>query len=524
MTKPLLSAEGMAERDRHVIDRVGVPVEVLIEAAATACLGVVLSAFPDDLGRGVVIVAGPGHNGADGIALARRLRLRGLDVELCVVGPQPEGAGAALLDQARRADVRICTAPDLEGLAFATARWGRAGVVVDALFGTGLRRPLMAVFAGAVEAIAHARRQGAAVLAIDVPSGIDATTGLAAGPYVVADHCVTFSAARIGHVQEPGRGARGKLWVADIGVPWVGGDGARLYDADTVRNSVAAPAADAHKGTRGKVLVVGGSPETRGAVVLAAMGCLGAGAGLVRVATPLLPGQAVPSLPVEAMVLPLPCGADGVLTNQAVELVLARAEGVDAVVVGPGLGLSAAARTLVLAMWRGLRAPAVLDADALTLLAAGPRPLDAPLGPRVLTPHPGEMGRFIGKGADDVQRHRIAVARALAAEAGATVVLKGPGTLVADPRGALAVVGTGGPALASGGTGDVLAGVIGALLARGEAPFEAAALGAAWHGLAGDLCAGARGPFGVAASEVARALGPALLGPPVPPLYTAWPG
>lgn len=503
-----LSAEGMAERDRDVIERIGVPAAVLIEAAAGACLAAVRAERTTRASGRVLVVAGPGNNGADGVAIARRLQLAGDRVECVVLSEAGEGELGRQLGQASRAGVVVTPLLHEEAVRLHTGRWVGAAVIVDALFGTGLARPLEGRFAAAVEGIRQARSEGARVVAVDLPSGIHATTGASLGTHVVADRTVTFAAPRMGHFLGPGKAARGKLEVADIGVPAAGGDGAIILGPRAVRDGIGALDADAHKGVRGHVLVVAGGAEKRGAAVLAAMGAMGAGAGWVTLATPLLPGAIIPQLPPEVMLLPLPAGRDGSLSTDAVQWLWPRLPTFDAIVVGPGLGLGPAAAALIRRLAFEGEAPAVLDADALTVLATLPRPWPAFGGPRVLTPHPGEMARLCGRTSAEVQRRRPEVARSLATACGGMVLIKGAGSLVLAPDGQMGIVVTGGPALSTAGTGDVLAGVVGALLARRIPPFVAAGVGAAWHGLAGDRAAADRGQWGVRASDVAAALGP----------------
>jgi ADP-dependent NAD(P)H-hydrate dehydratase / NAD(P)H-hydrate epimerase len=369
----------------------------------------------------------------------------------------------------------------------------RADLVVDALLGTGVRGGIEGPVAAAIQAINGAKRP---VLALDVPSGLSAEGGEPSAIVVRADATVTFGGWKLGLILPAGRALAGRVSVVDIGVPaeaLTRGIATFVLEATDVAPHFPPRASDAHKGSYGHLLIVAGSVGKTGAAALAANAALRAGAGLVTVATAASQQPIVAALVLEAMTAPLPEGAPGYAGSEAWgalgDLIVSR----DAVAIGPGLGLDGDTQALARRMVSEARVPMVVDADALTALAGHLDLLGKAPAPRCLTPHPGELARLLGVGTADVQRDRVTVARDVATRSGAHVVLKGAASVIAKPDGTVLVNPTGNPGLASGGTGDVLTGMVGAFLARGLAPDEALASGVYLHGLAGDV---ARERFG----------------------------
>jgi hydroxyethylthiazole kinase-like uncharacterized protein yjeF len=506
----LPTSEEMAALDRRAAEEFGVPTIVLMEAAGRAVFEAARRMTTTTAPR-VVVVAGKGNNGGDGLVAARLMLAAGWRVTVVLVARDVEvtGDAATALQAARRAGVEII---NLDSLALPGLRGllGGADLVVDGLFGTGFRGPVVGLAAKTIEALNAAGRP---VLAIDVPSGVHGDTGAADGTSVRASATVTMGLPKIGLVLAQGAEAAGRIWVADVGHP------PRLLESADVRTSlvtarmvaasVPARKMDAHKGQFGRVLVVAGSVGHTGAAVLAALGALRAGAGLVTLGVPAAAYPVVGPAVIEAMPHPLP-DTDGALAAEAADTVLDMAATADAVACGPGLGTGRGSAAVVRRLLAACPCPLVLDADALNVMAAAPGDLAAARPPLVLTPHPGEMARLLGASTEDVQRHRLQVARAAAERFRAVVVLKGARTIVADPSGEAFVVPTGNPAMAAGGMGDVLTGAVAALVGAGLPPRDAAWAGAYLHGLAGDLAAASRGPAGILAREVADALPGAL--------------
>jgi ADP-dependent NAD(P)H-hydrate dehydratase / NAD(P)H-hydrate epimerase len=516
---PVLNATQMREADRRTIESIGLPGVVLMENAGAAVARVVDERFPT--ARRVLVLCGKGNNGGDGFVVARRLLGRRPEVVLLGKSDDVKGDARIHHDAFVRSGGAVCEVPDADAwrLVRDQALVG-AEVVVDAILGTGLREAPTGVAAQAIGDVCRFAEAGRTVVAVDVPSGLPSDTGGVGWETVRATVTVTFAAPKYGHVLPPACDAVGDLVVADIGIARqtldeLAGTFGLLEDEDAAR-AFPARAPEAHKGTFGHVLVIAGSVGKTGAAVLAGTGALRAGAGLVTVATPAPALPAVAGGRPEIMTEPLPATSSGGVSREAVERALALAKSRDAVVLGPGLGQDASTRDFVREFVRRCPTPLVVDADALNALAPSstlklPDALEALHRdrPTVITPHPGEMSRLAGVGTAEVQERRLETARDAARTTGALVVLKGHRTLVADPSGRAAVNPTGNPGLATGGTGDVLAGVLGALLAREEA-WTAATAAVFVHGRAGDLAARQRGETGLVAGDLLDALPQAI--------------
>lgn len=496
---PIVAAAAMRTLDRSAIEELGIPGPVLMEHAGRALADVAAreAAVAGVVGAArIAVVCGAGNNGGDGAVAARWLADAGHTVKLVLAAGEPKTADAKGALASTRATGGDVVALDADGV----AAWiAGADVVVDALLGTGLARAPEGGLAAAIELIGGARGR---IVAADVPSGVDADTGHVPGVAVRAHATVTFAALKPGIATGAGAGLAGVVTVAAIGVPRVrlrAAASAWIYEDADVAEVLAPRPVDAHKGTSGHVLVVGGAPGRAGAARLAGLGALRAGAGLVTLAVPPAVRAAVegkiPEIMVEALDPDAP-DAPGQLA--------ALAAGKRAIVWGPGGTRGETTSALLAGALATTTVPMVLDAEALGALAGAPSPALGP-GPRVLTPHPGEAARLLGTDVPTVQRDRLGAARALAARYGQVVVLKGMRTVVADPKTQPVVIAAGDPVLGTGGTGDVLAGVIGALLAQGLAAGDAARVAAHLHGRAGERL-GQHADRGKLAREVARAI------------------
>jgi NAD(P)H-hydrate epimerase len=497
----LVGAEEMRAIDREAIEVFGIPGLTLMERAGRAVADAA-KAMAGPRAR-VLVACGGGNNGGDGYVAARLLRAEGRDVRVHAAVPasrlSPDGKAAC--EEAERAGVTIVDGAGLEG--------GPGDVVVDALLGTGLSRAPEGEVAEAIARIATARAAGAMVLAVDIPSGLSADTGEPLGTCVRADRTVTFGFMKRGLVLHPGPYWAGEVQVADIGIPHEAARrvpvGCELLTEADARRLVPPREPTVHKGDAGRVLVLAGSPGKTGAAHLALLGALRGGAGLVTLAArPEVLPLALAGRP-EAMSLPLP--GSGPLGKDDLPALVEAAERVDAVVAGPGMGFDRGTAELLRAIFQKAGKPAVLDADALSAFAGAAGLLRVLAVPLVVTPHPKEMARLCGTTIEVVQADRIAFAAERAQAWNAAVILKGARTVVADPSGPPSIVATGNAGMATGGTGDVLAGLVGALLAAKLAP-GAAARAAAWvHGRAGDLAARRLGQRGLLASDLGDALG-----------------
>jgi len=513
----ILTAEAMAKVDRAAVEELGVPGMVLMENAALGLAEAVAVSFPE--ATSVAIYCGPGNNGGDGLALARHLAIRGYRVRCFLVfaGKETRGDAATQLAICRAMGEgavplhEIGPDDDLDSADGALAAAREADLVVDALFGTGLGRPLEGQLAALVEGLNAAP---ASRLAVDLPSGLNGSRPEPLGPHLVADVTVTFGAPKPAQILSPTAEAMGDLVVADLGIPtslidrdWGEEDGPlHLVVPDELAGLLPPRHADSHKGTYGHLLIAAGSVGAAGAVILAARSAVRAGAGLVTAAVPEPIVQTVDGGSIESMTLPLPAGPDGRIGEQAAVAVLEAASERDALALGPGMGQTDLVAGTLRRIALTAEVPLVLDADGINAFAGRGEELRDRRAPTVLTPHPGEAGRLLGAATSDVVADRRAAARRAAAATGAVVVLKGHQSLVATPDGAIWVNRTGNAGMATGGTGDVLTGVVGSLLAQGHEPLAAALLGVYLHGWAGDRVAAERGMAGLAAGDLVEAL------------------
>jgi NAD(P)H-hydrate epimerase len=495
----------MRALDRHTIETLGVPGEVLMESAGRAVVAEVLAL----LRRGdvVTVVCGPGNNGGDGLVIARHLRMQGVPVRAALLSDSLSGDAAAQLDRARAVGVKI------DG-----ARWRapERGVIVDALFGTGLSRNLTGDARTFVRRINTARAAGPdalRVVAVDLASGLSSDTGQVLGTAVEADLTVALGLPKLGHVFEPGRTHSGRIVVARIGIADAAPDvtvDATLWTRAGAAAALPERSAGGHKGSFGHALLVAGSEGKTGAAALCAEGAARVGAGLVTLACPAGLNEILEAKCTEVMTVPLPDTSERAFAAAAEEGIVALAASRDAVGLGPGVGRAAETVGLVHALVKRIEAPLALDADAVVAFAGDLALLRARRAPTVLTPHPGEAAVVLGVKPAAINADRAAAARELATSSGSIVVLKGAGTVIAAPDGEMIVNPTGGPALATGGTGDVLLGVITGLLAQGVSALHAAALGAYLHGAAADRLTARRGDTGLLASELLPALPPTI--------------
>jgi hydroxyethylthiazole kinase-like uncharacterized protein yjeF len=501
--EPLLDAPRMRALDRWAIERMGVPSLDLMERAGQGVARAVEQLTPDGP---VTVVCGKGNNGGDGFVLARVLKAAGRDVKVVCT------SAAEDLSQDARANFERLSREDVLSLEDVSGREaiGRAVILIDALLGTGFEGVPRGVVARAIEAVNGA---SADVLSVDVPSGVDASTGEVGGEAVKARLTVTFHAAKPGLWIHPGKRHAGEISVIEIGIP----RGAPLAtDTGLIGPSVLATlpsrVAQSTKFTSGHVVMVGGSRGLTGAPAMAALACMRTGAGYVTACIPRSLAEILDIQLMEVMTLGLP-DDNGSLTRDGLDAALGALKRACVLALGPGLGRNEGA--VALARELALRAPMalVLDADGLNAHAGRLAELIARAAPTVLTPHAGELGRLLGSDSKEVEQARLRHARAAAEQAGAVVVLKGDDTLIVDPDGRVAISPGASPALATAGTGDVLTGVISALLAQGLDVFGAAACGVYLHAEAGREAARRQGSAeGVIATDVIAALPAARAG------------
>jgi ADP-dependent NAD(P)H-hydrate dehydratase / NAD(P)H-hydrate epimerase len=497
--EPLYDAAGMRAADSWAIEEQGIPSLELMETAGEAVAEAVREAA---VAGPVRVVCGKGNNGGDGLVAARHLAGTGYEVEVLLLWPADEVSADASANLERfEGTVREVAADDLQGAL------AGSGAVVDAIFGTGFSGAPRAPADAAIEAINRAEPP---VVAADIASGVDASSGEAEGTAVAADVTVSFHAAKLGHWIFPGKANAGEVRVADIGIPTdAPSEPAGGVIRDEVLELTPHRQPNSTKFDSGEVLVAGGSRGLTGAVCMAASAATRVGAGYATVAVPADLEHIFEVKLTEVMSRGYE-GAAGRLVSSSANDILAAAERAAAVVLGPGLGRDDDSLELARELARGVAAPLLIDADGLNAHAGRLDLIAERDAPTVLTPHAGELGRLLARDSAAIEEHRLASAREAARQSGAIVVLKGDDTIVAHGD-RLAIAGGGAPALATAGTGDVLSGTIGALLARGMDPFVAACAGVHAHQRAGRIAAERIGtPESVVATDVIAALPAAL--------------
>ena len=502
--EPLYTAAEMRALDSWAIHDEGVPSLDLMERAGAGVVRAVTALAPD---RPVRIVCGKGNNGGDGLVVARLLGDAGLEAEaLLLADPGELSADARANFDRLAAGWRRIDGADLPGALVGS------DVVVDAMLGTGFEGAPRAPLDAAIEAVNQA---GATVVAVDVPSGVNASTGEVQGACVHADVTVTFHAAKAGLWIDPGKTHAGRVDAVEIGIPPLRYGAPPPQAAGLIRpdasGALAGRGPGSTKFSSGSVLVVGGSTGLTGAVCLACEGAMRAGAGWIRAAVPESLNAIFEVKLTEVMSVPLP-DAGGALVSAAQDAILEAVQRADTVVLGPGMGRAPESFALAVGLIERIERPLLIDADGLNALAEAGLERAAKRGaPTVMTPHAGELGRLLGRPSSEIAAHRLASAREAAERSGAVTVLKGDDTIVAQPGEAPVGISRGGAgALATAGTGDVLSGLSAALLARGLDPFAAACAAVEVHQEAGREAATRLGADSVVAGDVVDSLPAAL--------------
>ncbi len=505
----ILTAEEMRRMDRRTIESFGIPGRVLMENAGRGAADALLGKFGPLCREGVAVMAGRGNNGGDGFVIARCLSEKKIPVTvyLAAKADSVRGDAAANLALLAKIGVKVVEIPDHKCLTAQKIAMASHALWVDALLGTGLNTSVRGYFREIIEFINDHR---APVFAVDIPSGLSADTGQICGAAVKADLTATFAFAKRGHHLHPGSALSGAVTVVDIGIPNLITEEIApklaLLTSEAAAGHMPGRPADAHKGTTGHLLVLAGSPGKTGAAALSSISAMRAGAGLVTLGLPAGINAAMEPMAVEVMTHPLPETAAGTLCRDSFAAIRELAEGKRCIAAGPGMGCSAEAAELVAKLVNEIDLPLVLDADALNGLAEEPEILKRRKAPAILTPHPGEMARLTGATVAEIQADRVAAASDFAERFGVHLVLKGAKSVIAHPDGRAWINPTGNPGMASGGMGDVLTGIIAALITQGGSPNGAALAGTWLHGKAADALAEKAGAIGYLASEVMGAL------------------
>jgi len=521
----VVTAEEMREIDKRTIEKYGISGNVLMERAGLAVSYRIKELFGR---KKVIVVSGSGNNGGDGLVVARNLHNEGWEVKVFLTGGPEDLKGDALVQYKAAVKFGVDIQPVEELLANYSSILTRHPMIVDAILGTGLNKNVSGILS---EVFSLLNRSHIPIISIDIPSGISADNGQVLGAAVKADYTVTFGFPKRGHFLYPGTEYAGKLFIEDIGFPEDLLNAEKLKIELLGKEAVSALIPErnrySHKGNYGHVLIVAGSRGKTGAALMTVKACLRTGAGLVTLGIPESLADVFQSRVTEEMILILPDKGDGTLSEKASGDILDFMDKkADLIAIGPGIGVSEGTRKLMKVLMRNLSKPVVIDADGLNSIDGEREVFRKARGPVILTPHPGEMARLLSgrsesvrrnrkKSAlaaapnafgvrlrDKIERDRINTAISFARETGTYLVLKGVPTVIATPDGKVFISSTGNPGMATGGTGDVLTGMISGFLGQTMNPLQACVLGVYMHGLAGDLAASEKGEYSLIASDV----------------------
>jgi hydroxyethylthiazole kinase-like uncharacterized protein yjeF len=510
----VLNATQMREADRRTIEEIGVPSLVLMENAGRQVVAAMEATFDDLATRHVAVLCGRGSHGGDGFVIARTLAQRDVECSVFLLGQVSDVRGDARvnLEILGRLGITVVEVVDAQAWELHYSEISRADLIVDAIFGTGLKTALSGLFETVV---ADVNSAAIPVVAVDLPSGLSADTHQVIGQAIEATLTVTMAAPKLPLALPPAEAYVGDLVIADIGIPArvieeVEGPWLSLLTREKMRELVQGRAPEAHKGDFGRVLIVAGSTGKTGAAHLAAMGAMRSGAGLVTVAAPRSAIATIAGMAPAYMTEPLDETAGGAVDFSALDRVLELSA--DVIAVGPGLGTAPGTVAFVHGLVERAGVPLVIDADALNAFADEPERLLGRDGVDIIiTPHPGEMARLVGVPVEAVQADRVEMARDFAESHRVHVVLKGHRTIVATPEGRAFVNLTGNPGMATGGTGDVLTGMVGAWFAQLLDAEAAGKLAVYLHGLAGDLAEADEGEIAMISTDLVDRLGDAVL-------------
>lgn len=504
----LVTAQEMRNIDKRAMEEFSVNGLVLMEHASKAVADVIKNIAAENDWEKVVVVCGKGNNGGDGLGAARWLAAYGMKVQVLLVNAAEEdlhGDAAAELAMLKKAGGRLQCVNDANDLQLAEVICLKADVLVDALLGTGFYGELDGMLRDMCRIINSSERY---VVAVDVPTGVNADSGTAAADAVQADCTVTMGLAKTGLLLYPGKEHTGELFLAQIGLPekLVEECGSKKYllTDEIIRSLLPLRKGNAHKGDAGRVVVAAGSQGYTGAAALSSFAAVKAGGGLVSLVTPLSCRDVLSVKLTEVMVHGLLERMPGILGGGAAADIIKRANSADVLAIGPGLGTSESTLEVVREVLQKVEVPVVIDADALTALKGHLDILPQMQAPKVLTPHPGELARLLDMTPEQVDRERLTLAEKYAREWNAVLVIKGAPTVIGCPDGSIYVNTTGCNAMATGGSGDVLTGIIAALAGQEIRLQEAALCGVYLHGLAGELAAD--GCIGLAAGQISEFL------------------
>lgn len=489
----ILNKEQMQEADRITISDYGVPSIVLMENAALSVVKIIEEKFPE-IGS-VAVLCGKGNNGGDGLAIARHLFNKGYDVKIYLFSKlnKLKGDPKINLNICQRMGIEIKSITDQKSFYEILPELFDFPILIDALFGTGLEKPLEGFWAKVIESI---NSIPSIVVSVDIPSGLNASTGEAQGPAIKAHTTVTFGAYKIAHIFPPASDYCGKIYLFEIGIPKeLLSNLSKLYliDKNVLSSFLPSRNIDAHKGNFGHLVIVAGSKEKPGALSMACMGALRCGVGLLTAASVESALNVLHNHSYETMGFVLDQTPSGTIALSSLSKLIKFLEDKDCLVLGPGLSLDEETQEFIRRLVLNTSIPVVLDADAINSFTKNPQILKARVGEKVLTPHPGELSRLLDVSTAEIKKDRIKFAQRTANETNSTVILKGYMTLIGCKNDVVWVNTTGNPGMATGGIGDVLSGMVGSFIAQKINPFMSCPLAVYLHGLAGDLAAKSKG-------------------------------
>jgi NAD(P)H-hydrate epimerase len=509
-TMKVVTAEQMQHLDQKAIETVGIPGIVLMENAGRGAAEIILRRFPDLARNGAAIIAGKGNNGGDGLVIARYLFNRGIPVRVFLLGDPKGLRGDAEVNHRIFLRMKGEVIPVLSYKDFQLFRkeLRQVDLLIDGIFGTGLNSEVRGYYREVIDSL-NAFPQP--IVSIDIPSGLDANTGKPLGTAIRAAMTITFGHPKLGLLIPPGTEFAGELTVVDIGIPKKLSEeektGIHLLEEEAVRKELSVPRRrDSHKGDYGHLFVLAGSVGKTGAAAMACEAALRMGAGLVTLGIPRSLNPILEVKLTEAMTEPLPETPKQTLSLRAFNAIQRLSENKRALVIGPGIGTYKETQSLVHKIVKNLSLPMVLDADGLTALSSQLKILPSKKSPVILTPHPGEMARLTHLTIRQVLEDRISISRQFAEQYQVYLVLKGYRTLIVTPQGEITINPTGNPGMASGGTGDVLTGMIGGLISQGMGILPSLQIAVYLHGLAGDRIAAVRGERSLLATDLIGAL------------------
>ncbi|MBC8286169.1 MAG: NAD(P)H-hydrate dehydratase [Nitrospinae bacterium] len=506
---PVVTAKQMQAIDRQTIDEFGIPGITLMENAGVAVVHELQKRFPDLSHKKVFIFCGKGNNGGDGFVIARHLFNLGSEVQVLLTGKlsKLKGDAETNANSARNIGVQVDEL-DVDNLNCHDHKLRHCDIIIDAVFGTGLNKPVSGFMEKVIDKINQFERFEKFVVSVDINSGVDSDSGQLIGPHVKSDLTLALAYWKQSHLLHPSAGVMQEVRLLDIGVPEKASEQQSIQvhqsTVEDIKSYFQKRDPNSHKGNYGHVLVLAGSRGKEGAAGLTALAVLRAGAGLCTLALPASSQKAMH--PMEVMTVPLPETANGSLSLKAKQSILDLLKDKSVVAIGPGISTDPETVALIGELLPQIRCPLVLDADALNALSLHKDWLKKLQPETVLTPHPKEMSRLIGVPTEEIQRNRVETASRFAREHSLNLVLKGSPSLIALPDGSLVINPTGNPGMATGGSGDVLTGIISGLIAQGLSSSQASIAGTYIHGQAGDHFAERESQTTLIAGDLLRCL------------------